>query len=389
MDKHTDKYGNVTYGGEARQNQNVDDTKAAYGGAADAAYNMVSSWSIQTTFAICGVGLVGTLALVMASTIPSSLGIYINWSIKGYLIFIVILVIASKILFHIFPWLMKRVITAILALLLASLIVPRFIGTGSMTAAFKTQKATVNSAEAGLRAAPSANAEVLQTLKQGRSLGVVGVTPDGWMRVVLPIEYKPSKPGEPNEDHWDFIEWITGSNTIKGSGWINVEQVTTNNGAQPRTIQNAQVISNTLNMRYFPRINAGRTGTALTETGEWIPPADKGDTVQVLGPERNGWVPVFTGNGKKVCNGYALASSLAIEGAATKALTLPHGTPATAAKDVNMQLARRHAEFFTAKRIKKGEAVILLDPKPTKNEWYHIWFDGEEGWVGTYTIKLN
>jgi hypothetical protein len=344
MESYRDKHGNILYGQEAREARQLEENTKAYMDAAGAVHDWVNSWSPQALISFFCVGVVGFFTILLITAALRRYGVNVKLPLIGCGIIAAVAAFVCKFLFQLFQKIMIPVIGLVFIVLAGTGLSLSITGNGSLTKTFNTLNAKMNGQSITPRAAPQANAGELETYRSGDKTGakIMGVYGDWLLANIGP-------------------QW----------GWIGAEEVAIQNGKKTRPLQAVQVISNTLNIRDFPRMTAARDENK----------AEKGDAVYVMGKEKRGWVPVCFVKDGNLSKGYALASSLAIEGAGAKTLTPPQGTPTVADKNRTMQSGRYIAANFTAKRIKAGETYILLDPKPTKSGWYHVWFDGEEGWI--------
>jgi len=248
---------------------------------------------------------------------------------------------------------------AVLFLLLGA--VYMFTGNSEAKKEFKMHRATVNAAELILRVEPSQNAEEVLTLKKDEKLRALGVTKDGWVLI------KPD-------------------NHFLRRGWAKEEDISVNSG-NLKTIQTAQVISNTLKIHKYPRL--------LSEPV--VQTASKGDKIIVTGEERKGWVPVYyiSYNDYQQASsviGYVLASNIFVDdGSGTKAPNgpvAPEGRTGTVKKDAHLKSGQYNSPRFNVKEIKEGETFIILDEANSKG-WFRAWYDGIEGWVARRDVKVD
>jgi hypothetical protein len=347
----------------------ADGTKQAYGDAASAAYNMVASWDISTVIAIGVMGFIGAMTLFVGEMCLHRYGVNLDISFSMYIIIPIVLVILSKILFAFFEGLMLPVAALMCIIFLGCTGLLFFTGNGSLAPDFRTVKFLSNDQAIHPLYAPSAEAERITTFGTRADLdgGVIGEN-NGWLLVE-----------------------IGGGIGIEGAwGWVKAEDVSIKNGEMPRLLQRATVISNTLNIRQFPRMLAGRD-LNLSEDGI-LPQAVKGDIVYVTGEEKNGFVPICMVKGRGLIRGYALVNSLSIEGLdeeGSKELVPPDGIPATTVGSYNMRSGEYNSARYAAKTITSDDTVILLDPEPSENGWMHVWFDGEEGWLSRRAFDID
>ena len=364
MDKHVDDQGKVRYGHEAREQKNVYDTRAAYGSAAQGYVNFLEKPGNFEGAATILVGIFATIPIGLMN----SYNLTLNLNRIGIpaIICAIVLGVAQKFIAMVNRTLSIMILFFVSIVAMVGFVLVFFTGTGPMAKDFKTVQATITANELYLYQEPSSRgAAVDRSARSGIDKArVYGVTADGWA----------------------LISW---GSDIK-FGWVKSDSLSFETNKQPRAIKTGRVITNQLSVHSYSRQHS------KVENDPYKPPKKNG-LVAILGDERDGFLPLiyinYEGMLPSSVEGYALAKHIFIDGGTKQdAPQAPAGQTGTIIKGTNVPLrSTRSMRQKTANMLRvmiEGEKVVVL-AKIDEKGWYRAWYDGQEGYIGSYNLKVE